>query len=72
MARYRTFWQDFFRSPIYYEAETKFSVSICKSFYVHVQTNGPTASKFGKEILEMVFEKTSNQIFLKIDLNFFE
>ena len=36
LARYRTFFQDFFHATIYYEAEMKFCVPICKSVCVHV------------------------------------
>ena len=48
----------FFMRP-YYKAETKFCASICKSVFVHTrsQTKRPTASKFGTEILERIFEK---------------
>ena len=74
MARYRTFWQDYFHAPIYYEVETKFCVSVCKSVCVHahVQTKKPIASTFNTEILEKVFEMSSKRFFKKIDLDFLE
>ena len=48
-----TFWQDFFHAPIYYKAETKFCISICKSICgrIHIQTKSPIASKFGAKTL---------------------
>ena len=43
---------------IYYKAEAKLCVNICKSVFVHAhsQRKTPTLSKFGTEILGMVFE----------------
>ena len=65
MARYRTFLQDYFHSPIDYETKTKVCVSICKSIcvYTHLQTQKPTASKLDTEIPERVFQKTSKGFF---------
>ena len=61
----------FFHAPIHYKAETKFFESVYKSVCVHAhaQTKRPTASKFGTELLERVFEKTSKLFFFKIDLD---
>ena len=56
----------FFYAPIiYYEAETKFCVFVCKSICVHthVQTKRSIASKCWTETLEKVFEKTSKRFF---------
>ena len=52
---------------VYYKAEMKFCVSVCKSVSVHayIQTKRPTASKFGTEILERVFAKISKRFFKK-------
>ena len=73
MARYRTFWQDYFHAPICYEAETKFCVAVSKSVCVHahVQRKRLTASKFGTKILERFLRRPRNN-FLKIDLDFLE
>ena len=55
----------FVRNNLYYKSKMKFCVFVCKSVCVHAhaQTKKPTTSKFGTEILEMVFEKTSKQFF---------
>ena len=58
---------------IYYKAETKLCVSICKSDCVHAhsQTKRPTASKFSTESLEKVLEKISKRFFKIIFWRFF-
>ena len=50
---------------ISFKAETKFSVSVCESVSVHVhtQTKISTVSKIGRNILEIVFEKTLKRFF---------
>ena len=60
----------FFHASIYYTAETKFCVFVCKSVCVHAraQTKRPTASKFDTEILERGVLGTLLSDFLKIDL----
>ena len=57
----------FLHAPILHKAETKFCVSVYKLVCVrgHVQVKKPTASKFGTEILEMIFEKTLKRFFKK-------
>ena len=55
LARYRTFWQDFFHAPKYFKLKTKFCVSVCKSVRISAdaQKKWHTTMKFGSEILEM-------------------
>ena len=64
----------FFHAPIHYEAEMKLCVFVCKSVCVraHAQSKRAKASKFGTEILERIFEKTSRCLFWNLDLEFLE
>ena len=72
MARYRTFWQDFFHAAMHYKAETKFCVSAYKSdcAHAHGQTKRLTVSKFRIDTGEGFCEDLE-AISLKIDVDFF-
>ena len=68
IAPYRRFSQDFiFLVSIYYKAETKICVFLCKSVCVraHAQIKRPTTlvQRFGTEILESVYKKASKKFF---------
>ena len=72
MARYRTFWQDFLLMCRYSVNKRKFCVCVCKSVCVHAHAQTKRSPKFGTEILERVFEKTSSKRFFKNRSRFFK
>ena len=53
----------FKNNNLFCKSETKFCVSIC--VHAHTQTKRPTSLKFGTEILEWDFEKSSHRLFQK-------